>query len=485
MTKRKSAAKKSSDRRPESQKAFQGKKPSKLIRPLSRGAEAAAEDDFRTFRDLKLSLWQSAVEEVVAESTPVAAVRGRGPSRPTSVTDEAVRGSVMVRSANALAAALDEGHALSEPSLAAARGERGAVATAVTCSKLALQLAWAKATGDTQAVHKLQEELTFSSCDALWAKCVERYLLYFQKNKGSIPYRSGGDYVLDVAVPNNAVVAIFGDWGTGSDFAVALLEQIGRKKPDIVFHLGDIYYSGTQTEVQNRFVDICGRVLGNTPVFSLSGNHDMYSGGAGFYWLVDKLKQRASYFCLHNDHWQFQAMDTGYNDYNPFTVSSNVTSLTKTEAAWHQERLQEAKAAGRRTVLLSHHQLFTAYDSIGSEAVNGLLLSVFKDLLDAVSIWFWGHEHDLAIYEPYMGLERGRCVGCSAIPVLVESNRAPKFDTPLVSDPVNSGQPIQLGDNGTVYNHGYAIMSLQGAKASVAYYQDTDEDNPLYVESIT
>src|SRR6185312_16325125 len=108
-----------------------------------------------------------------------------------------------------------------------------------------------------------------------------------------------------------------------------------------------------------RFQTICQRVLGRTPVLSLAGNHDMYSDGEGYYQLVDAVGQGASYFVLRNKDWQFVAVDTGLKDANPFTVSSNVTSLDDQEAAWARGHIAAGAAAGRKTVLLSHHQLFS------------------------------------------------------------------------------------------------------------------------------
>src|SRR5204863_3658051 len=102
------------------------------------------------------------------------------------------------------------------------------------CNKIALQLAWAKTTGDTHKAQTLADELHFGSCDPLWAKTVERYVAYFKLNKGSIPYRSGGDYVLDFQPPKEATIALIGDWGTGTQLATDVLAQAARKKPDLV-----------------------------------------------------------------------------------------------------------------------------------------------------------------------------------------------------------------------------------------------------------
>ena len=62
-------------------------------------------------------------------------------------------------------------------------------------------------------------------------------------------------------------------------------------------------------------------------VFSLCGNHDMYSGGAPYYALLDRLGQPSSYVCLRNAHWQLLGMDTGYNDYDPFREERAMTWL--------------------------------------------------------------------------------------------------------------------------------------------------------------
>jgi DNA-binding transcriptional regulator YiaG len=41
-------------------------------------------------------------------------------------------------------------------------------------------------------------------------------------------YRGGGDYVLDVNLPDRATVALIGDWGTGTQTAAGLLAQVAR-----------------------------------------------------------------------------------------------------------------------------------------------------------------------------------------------------------------------------------------------------------------
>ena len=63
-------------------------------------------------------------------------------------------------------------------------------------------------------------------------------------------------------------------------------------------------------------------------------------------------------------------------------------------------------------------------------AWNPNLLTTFREVLEAdqVLAWFWGHEHNCAVYEPYGPLTRGRCIGHGAIPI-------PKASDPCAPDP--------------------------------------------------
>ena len=47
-------------------------------------------------------------------------------------------------------------------------------------------------------------------------------------------------------------------------------------------HLGDVYYSGTKKEVQQRFLDIWPKDAGRRTI-AVNSNHEMYSGGFGYF----------------------------------------------------------------------------------------------------------------------------------------------------------------------------------------------------------
>ncbi|HVV46988.1 MAG TPA: metallophosphoesterase, partial [Bryobacteraceae bacterium] len=314
-------------------------------------------------------------------------------------------------------------------------------------------------------------------CDPRWTEVLEVYAASRIADK-TIPYRrhtNPGDFVISNRLPAKATVALLGDWGTGQEAAKQLLVRIAARHPDAVIHLGDVYYSGTKHEVQNYFYSIWQKILGipkvawgekltdlsKTPAtFHLAGNHDMYAGGQPYYSVIDMLGQPASYFCLRNEHWQFLAMDTGLHDSNP-SREGDPTWLEDTEVEWLKDKIRNA--GGRKTILLSHHQLFTAFEDIGKAPINGKLLSQLQDVLPQVTAWFWGHEHNLVIYGKYLNV-LGRCIGHGAFPVQPEELRAPNPDIPL--------NPVTLAkDTKGFFEHGYVTMELDGADAHVTYYQ--------------
>jgi predicted phosphodiesterase len=256
-----------------------------------------------------------------------------------------------------------------------------------------------------------------------------------------------------------------------------LLGAIARKNPDIVFHLGDVYYSGTEFEMENYFLSIWKNSIdpAKTCTFALAGNHDMYSGGAAYYQLIKDLGQPASYFCLRNDNWQFIAMDTGLHDDDP--LGTVPTYLEDTEVAWLKDKI--ATAGNRRTVLLSHHQLFTANEDIGGQFLNQKLNDQISSIFPNVTVWFWGHEHNQVIYKPFQGV-LGRCLGHGAYPVgVTEIPAVPGF-------PAVPLRNVTLAKGSSFYSHGYAVMDIDGPSATVAYYQDSDaEDVPMFSETFS
>jgi hypothetical protein len=299
---------------------------------------------------------------------------------------------------------------------------------------------------------KLKEKLKFSLGDPEWIAALVEFLEIFEVPGGyKIPYVRWAeldDGMID-GLDLPLKIALIGDWGTGTKAAENILEQAVALEPDIIIHLGDVYYAGTQREYQERVIDLvkakakkpCGKRI---PFLNIPGNHDMYSGGKPYYDAFSVLnkdvkdnagssnwQQQHSFFGLRDKdkRWQILAMDTAYFDHDPFTVSSVITKVHPSEEEWLMHHTAAMSENGGKTILLSHHQPFSSLVSIGNPMhkkpadfyvnPNLLLLNEKLKVRGDVAAWFWGHEHRWLVYEEHRGLKKGRCIGHGAIPVFV------------------------------------------------------------------
>jgi len=390
-----------------------------------------------------------------------------------------------------------------EASMAAGKGELD-VADVVTtgslvskCAHLYVGLVAAKVMGNTERVRELESEIRFSVCDPLWAKT----LLEFDSNHKNIPYRhyeSLDDFVLPLGGSDTGKVKIgfVADWGTGTPLAKNVMRCLAEQQPDILIHLGDVYYSGTKSEMKSHFLDIVRDYLPtDTQVFSLAGNHDLYAGGAGYYWLLDELGQPASYFCLRNEHWQILGIGAPPQIGKPTDAISAVPSIDPKEVQWHQHKLAGAK--DRKTVMLSHYQLFTASGNIGRTednrplALNPVLYEAFKPHMSGIDLWLWGHEHNMVAFEPYAGLSKGRCIGSGAIPVPLLWQPYKQLSNLALPEQFESAPQMisdcQLGHDDDHYHHAFCILSIDGAGGEMEYFQVEGYDGDataIYKESL-
>jgi hypothetical protein len=208
----------------------------------------------------------------------------------------------------------------------------------------------------------------------------------------------------DHAIPNKARIAVLGDWGTGRYGAPVTSKTIESDAAgyQVVLHLGDVYYSGTENEVKDRFLSLWPKAPGAVHR-ACNSNHEMYAGGYGYFkHTLPKFAQSASYFALHNDHFIIAGLDTAYKE----------KDLHGAQVVWLEALA--AAAAGRRIILLSHHQPYSLF-----EAGHAKVTAKLQKLLDtkAIFAWYWGHEHRCVLFDahPAWGLH-GRCVGHSGFP---------------------------------------------------------------------
>jgi hypothetical protein len=255
-------------------------------------------------------------------------------------------------------------------------------------------------------------------------------------------------------IGNKAVVAVFGDWGTGRYGAPFIATQIRRMdRCDVALHLGDTYYAGRANEISRRLTMEWPNRTG-TINRTLNGNHEMYSGGVSYFAaLADStglFKQSSSCFAMQNDNWLLLGLDSSYVD----------ADIDAGQVAWITSMVQGDAGKNKKVILFSHHQLYSKYDNI-SHNVQAALGPLLAEKL--IYGWFFGHEHRMVIFEPHSqwGV-RARCVGNGGFPEF----RKQKGDA---SDPLTW---INLAEDNTT--HVPAAKSLDGANRFVA----ADGGNP-------
>jgi hypothetical protein len=148
----------------------------------------------------------------------------------------------------------------------------------------------------------------------------------------------------------------------------------------------------------------------------------MYSGGYGYYGtlLADPRfgrHARSSFFRLYNKHWQILGLDTAYDE----------NGLRDPQAKWVLETLA---ANSQKTMLLTHHQFFSAYEN--SDNVGAVLRQKLKQPLSAgrIDAAIWGHEHRCVTYAEHGGIRYPRLVGHGGVPVYMTHAEGEAYPAP-------------------------------------------------------
>ena len=293
------------------------------------------------------------------------------------------------------------------------------------------------------------------------------------------------------AISDSARLVVVGDWGTGLPRAQSVAKYmaaevsgaLGQGRQAHVIHLGDVYYSGLPAEVQRQVLAYWpvtpAQARSGVTSWSLNGNHDMYSGGFGYFeTLLGDSRFSAqhspdgaatSFFRLTSPSWDFVGLDTSW-DTDVLSQGASAV-LQDPQAAFVSSVSGES---GRKLALLSHHQLVTAYDDadIGTE-----LPAKLQPVLEGgrICAWWWGHEHRCMWFEPSLGVRSPRCVGHGGVPVLQNYTDGEKVPPPGTWQP--SGFLDLAGQHWALF--GFAVLDLEGDRIHARYL---DENGKLMRE---
>jgi hypothetical protein len=282
----------------------------------------------------------------------------------------------------------------------------------------------------------------------------------------------------EVRLGDRATVIVLGDWATGLpqalNTAARIREHLSRIEPDRdchVIHLGDTYYSGLEDECRRRFLDLWPVARGSAVArsWTLSGNHDVYSGAHGYFDVLlgdPRFAAQAgcSYFALVNEHWQILGLDSAYT--NPDSAD-----LHPPQPDWLSGRV--AGAAGTRgTILMTHHQPFSAFEDVNVRLAETVARALGDHRVEA---WLWGHEHRCAVYDADIVARDYRdAAGYTAV---IGHGGVPQLLPAQTPDDVERALSWQLADYYQVQDDrwglgGFAVLSFDGPRVEVQYYDE-------------
>lgn len=330
---------------------------------------------------------------------------------------------------------------------------------------------------------------------AAWIPHVARY--WFHKKHPFRDYTTSGKGTGIYPIAERTTLSLIGDWATGTDEAQKVANCVQQFNPDYTVHLGDIYFVGDECEIRENFLGEKTSPyppvkwpMGKLGSFALSGNHEMYARGNGYYdTILPKMGLRksgaewgdgqwASFFCMETKYWRIIALDTGYNatgfDWGKLPVFEKSKFIRKsvhfkprcqfpdTLLEWLRDTVNPG-GDNRGLLIVTHHGCYSAFSDWYQVPAKQLAQIIHRPVL-----WFWGHEHKLTIYGRSSvpgGIEaHGRCIGHGGMPV--ERGHLPDIECPWLAwdnRRYHNGEKIDVGFNG------HANLSLDGPGLHIDY----------------
>lgn len=339
------------------------------------------------------------------------------------------------------------------------------------------------------------DTVTYKLRQFFWSNFFGFVYHYFKSRFGKrYPYQSypkDGDSGV-YRIPNDTTLALLSDWATDTIESDLVGRLVARYQADYTLHLGDVYFVGAPKEIRANFLNPdASWPWGTQGSLALSGNHEMYSNGRGFFeellphMGVDqagvRVSQKAGFFCLENDHWRIIGLDTGYTSVrNPIMEIINPPDcrLKDSQVQWLREQVKLGDASDTRgLIFLSHHPVFSVFRNAFPKP-GEQLREILGEATRPVA-WIYGHEHRMVIYhtqELKNSLTvHGRCIGHGGMPVEL---KAPETHDPIyfMDDRIRT----RLRRRDVSYN-GFAYLTLQGLNAVMKYIDV--EDTMIFQEN--
>ena len=302
------------------------------------------------------------------------------------------------------------------------------------------------------------------------------YLAYFLKecDKVQLPIHTKTNpfcYKLEEPSQDSLLeIALFSDWGTGEYQSNYISKQIEDRVFPVGIHLGDVYYGGSEKEFRQHVREPLAAAESRTKLFFLNANHEMMSGGKGYFKHIQGLRKRnpghqvqqGSYFALESEKFQIVGIDTAYYKNGRFPDD--------THREWLENRLREGKKTNRFNILLSANQPYE-YGKKGFTKLFEKDLRCFAEQ-GLIDLWFWGNNHYCALFDkgertPFIG----SCIGHGGFPY-----RRKKYGK-------HEPAPLKFLETGPRFpawtelrqgrgNNGFCILKLTAAGGIVLEYID-------------
>ena len=132
-------------------------------------------------------------------------------------------------------------------------------------------------------------------------------------------------------------------------------------------------------------------------------------------------------------------------------------------------RRMRAQHPDAKTILLTHHQLFSAYEDC-AVAMRAKLMPVAVER--PVDAWFWGHEHRCLVYRDHENVRFASCVGHGGIPEYV-----PEQALTPPKGLVYEYRDVHSKDRQPWITFGFAVVDLDGPRMRVRYIDESGREH--------